>query len=137
MYFCHVFKVYGLKKIVRIFFSTLLLLTISWQCSAKSIIYFNFKYNQKKLAETVCENKDKVGSCCKAKCYLEKEIKKEEKRQSDLPSSIKDKTAKSEIFSGYIVFDAIQAISIQALSSHYVANLATQYKGAMFHPPTV
>ncbi|MES2133994.1 MAG: hypothetical protein V4506_16710 [Bacteroidota bacterium] len=125
-----------MKKIVQIFFSTLLLLTISWQCSAKSIIYFNFKYNQKKLAETVCENKDKAGSCCKAKCYLEKEIKKEEKRQSDLPSSIKDKTAKSELFSGYIVFDAIPTISIQRLSSHYVAGLATQYKGSLFHPPT-
>ena len=101
------------------------------------MIYFHFKYNQKKLAETVCENKDKVGSCCKAKCYLEKEIKKEEKRQSDLPSSIKDKTAKSELFSGYIVFAALPTINIQRVTSYYVASIATQYKGAIFHPPTV
>ena len=90
LYFYRRLPPYDLKKKFQIFFSTLLLVSISWQCGAKTVIYFNFKRQQKELAETVCENKDVVGSCCKAKCYLDKEIKKEEKRQSDFPSSVKD-----------------------------------------------
>lgn len=113
------------------------MLSLSWQCTAKSVIYFNFKYNQKELALTVCENKDKPDSCCKAKCYLDKEIKKEEKKQSDLPSSLKDKTEKSELFSGFIIFSALQYSILQAPAFTYVSILPEQSTKPVFHPPTV
>jgi hypothetical protein len=125
-----------LKKGFQIFFSTLLLISISWQCGAKTVIYFNFKRQQRKLSETVCENKDVVGSCCKAKCYLDKEIKKEEKRQSDFPSSIKDKTEKSELVSGSLSFAPIHYAVIIEPSYTYIRNLPEHRAVAVFHPPT-
>ena len=93
-----------MEKRLHIFFSLFLLISFSWQCAAKSILFLSFKFNQKELAATVCENKEKPKSCCEAKCYLEKEIKKEEKRESDSSSPIKDKTEKSELRTGLINF---------------------------------
>ena len=79
-------------------------MSFSWQSVAKTFIYVSFKKNQKSLSKTVCVNKDKPKSCCQAKCYLEKEIKKEGSRQSNLPSGLKDKTEKTELLSGYFKY---------------------------------
>jgi hypothetical protein len=68
-----------MKKRLHILFSLFLLISFSYQSVAKTVIYFQFKSNQKQLAETVCENKSKPKSCCAAKCYLDKELKKEDK----------------------------------------------------------
>ncbi len=114
-----------------------MLLSLSWQCSAKSIIYFNFKYRQNELAKTLCENKTKPGSCCKAKCYLAKEIKKEEKRQSDLPASIKDKNEKAELFSGFLSFSYLENPVVVSAAFNYSQTLPNFQLGSVFHPPTV
>lgn len=129
--------VYDLKKSFHIFLSTLLLLSISWQCGAKTVIYLNFKRHQQELAETVCENKDVVGSCCKAKCYLDKEIKKEEKRQADLPSALKEKTGKTELFSGPLSLKPLLPVLIRSIALRYTPSLPEQGKIPVFHPPAV
>ena len=121
---------------MHIFFSFCLLISFSWQCAAKSIIYLSFKNNQKQLAETVCENKNKPNSCCAAKCYLDKEIKKEEKRQSDSSSSIKDKTEKSELRTGLITFVFCFHELIQQPVFVYSKNLPDRFLGSVFHPPS-
>jgi len=126
-----------LKKRLHIIFSLLLLFSISWQCTAKSAIFINFKLNQKELAKTVCENKDKPKSCCAAKCYLEKEIKKEDKRQSDLPAGIKDKVEKSELRSGLISFLFIQNSFLQTITFSYNLSLPINSLGSVFQPPQV
>jgi len=89
------------------------------------------------MAATLCENKDKVGSCCKAKCQLAKEIKKEEKRQSDLPASIKDKSAKSELLSGFISFLPFQTSFPRLMVFVYLNTPLQQYAVSVFHPPTL
>lgn len=128
---------YDLKRSFQIFLSTLLLLSISWQCGAKTAIYINFKRNQKELAETVCENKDVVGSCCKAKCYLDKEIEKEDKRQADLPSALKEKTGKTELFSGPVSFSPLPAVWLRKLAVRYTPSLPERRVVPVFHPPAL
>jgi hypothetical protein len=93
------------KNNCSIIFSFILLISFSWQSVAKTFIYASFKRNQKSLAKTVCVNKDKPKSCCQAKCFLEKEIKKEDNRQSNLPSGLKDKFEKTELLTGYLKFE--------------------------------
>lgn len=124
-----------MKKRFHIFFSFILLLSFSWQCAAKSAIFINFKLNQKELAATVCENKDKPKSCCAAKCYLEKEIKKEDKRQSDLPASVKDKAEKSELRTGLLSFSVIQNSILQIITFSYNEGLPINSALSVFHPP--
>jgi hypothetical protein len=112
-----------------------LVLTFSWQCSAKSIIYFHFKYNQKQLAETLCENKNKPKSCCEAKCYLEKEIKKEEKRENELPGNLKDKIEKNEQ-SGSTCHLLIYLKQTNILKfDSYHSNYSFAHIAFVFHPP--
>jgi hypothetical protein len=113
------------------------LVSFSWQCAAKSIIYISFKNNQKQLAETVCENKNKPKSCCAAKCYLDKELKKEEKRQSDSSSSIKDKAEKSELRTGFITFVFVPHVFTQDFNAIYSESLPNNFLSSVFHPPSL
>ena len=124
-----------MKKRLHIIFSLCLLLSFSWQCAAKSFIYLNFKYNQKELAETVCENRDKPKSCCAAKCHLDKEIKKEDKRQSNSNSPIKDKTEKSELRTGLITFIFSPTIITLNADFIYLRNYTDNFLSSVFHPP--
>jgi hypothetical protein len=126
-----------LKKRFHILFSFILLVSFSWQCAAKSIIYISFKNNQKLLAETVCVNKNKPKSCCAAKCYLDKELKKEDKRQSDSSSSIKDKAEKSELRTGFITFVFASYILTQDYDTIYSESLPNNFLSSVFHPPSL
>lgn len=126
-----------MKKRLHIFFSFFLLVSFSWQCAAKSIIYISFKNNQKQLAETVCENKNKPKSCCAAKCYLDKELKKEEKRQSDSSSSIKDKTEKSDLRTGFMTFVFAPHVFMQDFNAIYSESLPNNFLSSVFHPPSL
>lgn len=126
-----------MKKHLHIFFSFCLLISFSWQCAAKSIIYLSFKNNQKQLAQTVCENKNKPNSCCAAKCYLDKEIKKEEKRQSDSSSSIKDKTEKSELKTGYITYLFTPPVCTESFIVLFPQSLPNNFTSSVFHPPSL
>lgn len=112
-------------------------MSFSWQCAAKSIIYFSFKNNQKQLSETVCENKNKPKSCCAAKCYLDKELKKEEKRQSDSSSSIKDKTEKYELRTGFMTFVFAPHVFTQDFNAIYSESLPNNFLSSVFHPPVL
>lgn len=126
-----------MKKRLHILFSFFLLISFSWQCAAKSIIYLSFKNNQKQLAETVCENKNKPNSCCAAKCYLDKEIKKEEKRQSDSSSSIKDKAEKSELRTGLMTFLFVPPVLTHDYKMIFAESLPTNFLTSVFHPPSL
>jgi hypothetical protein len=126
-----------LKKRSHIIFSFLLLISFSWQCAAKSVIYLGFKYNQKELAATVCVNKNKPKSCCSAKCYLDKEIKKEDKRQSNSPSSIKEKAEKSELKTGICHFIFLTAEKNQSPINTKTHRLPISYESSVFHPPSL
>ncbi|MES2515709.1 MAG: hypothetical protein V4580_16255 [Bacteroidota bacterium] len=125
-----------MKKRAHILFSVFLLISFSWQCAARTVIYFHFKFNQKELAATVCENKNKPKSCCEAKCYLEKEIKKEDKRQSDSSSSIKDKTEKSELRTGLITFIFEPSQESKQVFSTSTENIPNNISASVFHPPS-
>jgi hypothetical protein len=127
----------NLKKRLQILFSLFLLISFSWQCAARSVIYLNFKFNQKELAATVCENKDKPKSCCEANCYLEKEIKKEDKRQSDSSSPIKDKTEKSELRTGLLTFIFEPALITKQLILSKSGTLPDNISSSVFHPPSL
>lgn len=126
-----------MKKQYHIFFSFILLVSFSWQSAARSAIFINFKLHQEELANTVCENKDKPMSCCEAKCHLEKEIKKENKRQSELPASIKDKAEKSELRTGLLTVIVVPVISIQKAFFIYIRSIPNVFFTSIFHPPSL
>ena len=58
----------------RIIASILLLALLSANLSGL-FIYAEFKANQKSIAATLCENRDKPEMHCEGKCYLMKKLK--------------------------------------------------------------
>lgn len=125
------------KKHLHIIFSLILFLSFSWQSVAKSAIFIKYQWNKKEIAKTLCENKDKPKSCCAGKCYLGKELKKEDERQGDkLPASIKDKAEKSESTTciNYQMF--IEHYFIQNLSFVYLGKESKSVSKDIFHPPS-
>jgi len=123
------------KNTINILFSFILLISFSWQLVAKTVIYISFKSNQKTLAETVCVNKEKPKSCCQAKCYLDKEIKKENSRQNNLPSGLKDKIEKTELFSGFEKFNFSMELDIEKTFFYYHESKTMCFSNKIFLPP--
>jgi hypothetical protein len=66
---------------------------------------------------------------------LDKELKKEDKRQSDLPPSLKDKIEKTEIFSGAITYQVYQHSILQELTFPFSNILLESFPPVIFHPP--
>ncbi len=58
---------------------------------SKWVIIAEFKYNQKYISENLCVNKNKPRSCCHGKCFLGKQLDKDEKGDAqDLPQKGKE-----------------------------------------------
>lgn len=74
-------------------------------------------------------------SCCAAKCYLDKEIKKEDKRQSDSSTSIKDKAEKSELRTGLITFLFSPSVLLHYYQVIPAKSLPDNFLSSVFHPP--
>ncbi len=67
----------------------ILLLVLLVSHTSKTIITFvSFKCNQRYIASTLCENKQKPALECDGKCYLKKQIKKQQESE-DSPLSLK------------------------------------------------
>ncbi|MBS1637953.1 MAG: hypothetical protein JST26_18720 [Bacteroidetes bacterium] len=121
----------------HIFFSFALLLSMVWQCSAKSLIYLHYELNKKEIAANICENRMKPKSCCEGKCYLNKELSKEEKRQNDVPASLKDKTEKPSRQTTFKANMNSLGVFIQTIRFLYPTPSASFYFADIFHPPAV
>ncbi len=124
-----------MKNHIHICFSFLLLVSFSWQSVATSFIFLKFKFNQKELSATVCENKNKPKSCCAAKCYLDKEIKKEDKRQSNSSSHLKDKKEKTELRTGFIQFNFSNQAFIKKDIQFISRSITQGFLDSIFRPP--
>lgn len=58
---------------------------------SKWIVIAQFNFNQKYIAEKLCVNRFKPRSCCKGKCFLAKQLNKEEKGDANMPANGKEK----------------------------------------------
>jgi len=108
------------------------------QTFSKSLIVLNFKVNQKAIAATLCENRNKPRSCCHGKCYLTKQLNKDEKSQ-DLPlnggSSLKFEVvlySEKKMETHYLVINE-KLIHV----SRYTDPISQKVIDAVFHPPQV
>jgi hypothetical protein len=55
------------------------------QTFSKAVVVAWFYVNQKQITATLCENRDRPKMKCCGKCYLKKEIAKEDKKQDKEP----------------------------------------------------
>ncbi|SEO31882.1 hypothetical protein SAMN05660816_02602 [Niastella yeongjuensis] len=108
------------------------------QTFSKSLIVLNFKMNQKTIAATLCENRNKPKSCCHGTCYLTRQLNKDEKSQ-DIPlnggSSLKFEIV---LYSEKKVETHHPVINDKPVHvSRYTDPISQKVIDAVFHPPQV
>jgi hypothetical protein len=114
------------------------LISMLGQTFSKSLIVLNFKMNQKIIAATLCENRTKPKTCCQGKCYLGKQLNKDENSQNaplNGGSNFRFEVVlysenKAEIHH-FVVNDQLIHVS------QYTDPISKKVIGAVFHPPQV
>ena len=112
----------------------LLVLTTTF---SKWILIAQFDLNQKYIAEKLCVNRFKPRSCCKGKCFLAKQLNKEEKGEANIPANGKEKVEVQLFFEERNILQLPTSIS---LKKQYVFNTQftpqTVYRNC-FRPPQI
>ena len=63
----------------------LIILSIAWHILAEAAVYLSFKINQDYIETYLCENRNDPESECHGCCQLEKELKKQQDKKSEMP----------------------------------------------------
>ena len=73
----------------RRIFCVALLMAIVFSHSSKLFVYITFKVNQDYISKELCENREVPEMNCNGKCYLAKQLQKEEKKEKEEKAPIK------------------------------------------------
>ncbi len=101
----------------------------------KGIIMTNFYLQQDFIAKTLCVNKDKPKMHCNGKCYLKKQLKKEEKKDKGIHKTEKEVT---NILSVLPIYEFSEFTLIETISNKhfsYKMNYYNSYLKSVFRPP--
>lgn len=85
----------------------------------------------------LCENKAKPAMHCNGKCHLSKELKKQEKKERNAPSSIKEKQETVQFFQEDLKLSFYSFINSANHPVFYLDSKAQSVVFSIFHPPTV
>jgi len=99
----------------------------------------DFRLNQKYIAQTLCENRDKPCCHCHGKCYLKKQLEKSDKEQG-LPASNSQKDGNEVLFLAEektTAFDHYFEQIKKVYSIRYNSFSPQNLYGSVFHPPQV
>ncbi|MFT4204118.1 MAG: hypothetical protein QM610_09425 [Chitinophagaceae bacterium] len=104
---------------------------------SKNIVILNFYVNRDAIAEKYCINKYKPGLHCNGHCFLLKQLKKEQQRET---KDMGDQMAKMEIVSFQNYFPSVQPDLYELpirnkIYSHYNCNYTKDITLLVFKPP--
>ena len=103
---------------------------------SKLFVFAGFALNQKYIAATLCENRDKPWLHCNGRCYLMKKIQqanekeKAEERQNQ-------KNGFQETFCEAVKTIKFHTFLLRTISTPYRAPAPSAQSNAVFHPPQV
>jgi hypothetical protein len=114
------------------------LIGILGQTFSKSLIVLNFRMNQKTIAASLCENRFKPKSCCHGKCYLDKQLNKDEKSQDTPLNSGSNLKFEVVLYSEKKTETHHLLINDKPVHvSRYLEPISQKVIDAVFHPPQV
>lgn len=120
--------------ISRLIAFTLLLALISSNLSTL-FVYAEFKANQRYIAETLCENKDKPQLNCEGKCYLMKKLKDAEEKEKKQEKQAQKKAAYDLFFTTKALY-SILAVTLPRGAKPKPSNIdLPQFSAEILHPP--
>jgi hypothetical protein len=102
---------------------------------SKAVVQLDYNINQNYIASTLCENRNKPACCCHGKCFLKKQMQKDEDPgKNNVPVS-KDKFDVSLFCEAVSTNDFNNSIPDKLFSDHYLVKKYTALLSPVFHPP--
>jgi len=102
---------------------------------SKAIVQLDYTINQKYIASTLCENRNKPACCCHGKCFLKKQLQKDESTDKNKSANTRDKfdtslfcETNNQNASGGFIFT-------KNFSDNYLLNNSSSFISSVFHPP--
>lgn len=122
-----------MKKITSIF----ILVAVLLSCFSKLGIVVYYQWNKKYISEVLCVNKNNPEKHCEGKCHLKKQLQKDEERQKNIPSGVKE-VEEIVLFNPstelhFNVFPTNQRVNF---SFYQIGNYSSPLF-SFFHPPKV
>jgi hypothetical protein len=112
-----------------------LLIAIAGTTFSKAIALLDYKLNENYIATTLCENKGKPACCCHGKCFLKKQLQKDEDgNKNSLPFS-KDKFDVSLFCENNDRSYAISLMQEKTFRDNYLLKKYSSLTSPVFHPP--
>jgi hypothetical protein len=113
-----------------------MLIAFAVQTFSRVVIVFGFYANQKTIAATLCENKDKPILKCEGKCQLAKKILAQEKKERQNPD--REAEYKPEVLSSRSFFSVLSGSIITEVARVYEKEpfgKPIHRSFTVFHPP--
>jgi hypothetical protein len=100
----------------------------------KWFVIIGFEANRNYIAQNLCENRTKPKSCCHGKCFLKKQLTKDNDQQTSGKSR---QNVNSQVFFDKNIIASIlpPAISIQKNTTSYLCGKSQEYILSFFQPP--
>ncbi len=114
--------------------SILLASTVLFASLQKSLVFAFYELEKDYVIEQLCINKDVPGSCCKGKCFIEKQTS--EKEAEGIIINVL-KNIKEEFFFYHYTFHQVinSNFNIKFKNEHIIRTSTYHY--SIFHPPSV
>ncbi|MBS1918496.1 MAG: hypothetical protein JST87_19690 [Bacteroidetes bacterium] len=100
----------------------------------KAIVLLDYRVNQNFIASTLCENRNKPQCCCHGKCFLKKQLQKDEDGSKNNSSVSKDKSD-VQLFCEENENPAFALLRKTQYSFAYIEKKYTNFPSSIFHPP--
>ena len=119
------------------FVTVCLILIILLQGFVKGIIVAHYQLNKQYIAAVLCENKNQPQKHCNGKCYLNKSIKAEEKREQKIPMGTKVQEIFTLFCSESLSFESIKTSRNISFNSFFLLRNYLSPTTHIFQPPKV
>jgi hypothetical protein len=120
--------------ILHKFSAIVLIIAIAGTTFSKAIALLDYKLNENYIANTLCENKDKPACCCHGKCFLKKQLQKDEDGKNSLPFS-KDKFDVALFCENNDRDHRIDLTQEKNFFDNYLLKKYSSLLSPVFHPP--
>ncbi|MCO6495626.1 MAG: hypothetical protein J5I91_08120 [Bacteroidetes bacterium] len=123
----------------RYFLTYLLIISVVLQSTSQIWIIASFYIQREYIAKTLCENRLNKDSDCDGKCYLNHELKENEKQQEQQFPDLKVREIQlfSDNFNFLSLFELQNDSDSQTLSIPDCIGICTEIKFSVFHPPRI
>lgn len=117
-----------MKIIISIFIAS----TILFASLQKTLVFAFYELEKEYVIEQLCINKDVVGSCCKGKCFIEKQTSEKE-AEGIIVNVLKN--SKEEFYFECFAFAGLTDSEKSIIYNSYQSIKLTTFQRSIYHPP--